>query len=71
MAGCNPYQFYWAGLARTFSDIRLFHGATVVDNVKNAAFFKTVTTSVILDRTGKYHSERDALLKNRWNYGDV
>jgi branched-chain amino acid transport system ATP-binding protein len=58
MAGCKPYQFTAAGLARTFQNIRLFHGATVLDNVKMAHSFKTDYNFFnMLTRTGKYHSE--------------
>ncbi len=34
MAKRKPYEFAQAGIARTFQNIRLFHGASVADNVK-------------------------------------
>ncbi len=37
MIGLKPYQFAEMGMTRTFQNIRLFHGATVADNVKVAA----------------------------------
>ncbi|WRS26172.1 ABC transporter ATP-binding protein [Oscillospiraceae bacterium MB08-C2-2] len=36
MAKKKPFQFAAAGIARTFQNIRLFHGASVADNVKMA-----------------------------------
>ena len=36
LLGLRPYQFAQAGIARTFQNIRLFTGASVIDNVKMA-----------------------------------
>lgn len=36
LVGMRPHQFAAHGLARTFQNIRLFHNASVVDNIKMA-----------------------------------
>lgn len=36
MAKKKPFEFAAAGIARTFQNIRLFHGASVADNIKMA-----------------------------------
>lgn len=36
MVGKKPFQFAQHGITRTFQNIRLFHGASVIDNVKMA-----------------------------------
>ena len=37
MVGLKPYEFAQCGITRTFQNIRLFNGASVIDNVKMAA----------------------------------
>ncbi len=58
MTGCRAYQFAEAGLARTFQNIRLFNGSTVLDNVKMAHTFKTHYNFFnMLTRSGNYAAE--------------
>lgn len=58
MAGCKPYQFTTAGLARTFQNIRLFANSSVLDNVKIARTSKIdYNFRDMLLRSRKYHRE--------------
>ena len=58
MAGCKPYQFTAAGLARTFQNIRLFGDSSVLDNVKTAHTMNIQYKFInMLLRNGKFHNE--------------
>jgi len=61
LLGLRPYQFAQAGIARTFQNIRLFSGASVIDNVKMAytAQLKENFFSSILRTPGMVEKERD------------
>lgn len=58
MEGKKPFEFARAGVARTFQNIRLFGGSSVLDNVKMAhtkdCGYKYVDMML---RTKKYHEE--------------
>ena len=61
MNGLKPYQFAQHGITRTFQNIRLFHGATVIDNVKMAATMHNTQSlaSSFLRTRGMIRSERE------------
>lgn len=44
MVGLKPFEFAQNGIARTFQNIRLFHDASVVDNVKMAYTYRSEET---------------------------
>ncbi len=64
MKGMKPYQFARAGVSRTFQNIRLFGGSTVLDNVKMA---HTLDCNYrywdMMVRNKKYHAEEDRITK--------
>lgn len=41
MIGLKPFEFAQSGIARTFQNIRLFHNASVIDNVKMAYTYRS------------------------------
>lgn len=41
MVGLKPFEIAQSGIARTFQNIRLFHDASVIDNVKMAYTFRS------------------------------
>ena len=61
MVGLKPYQYAQNGITRTFQNIRLFHGATVIDNVKMAATMHNEQNlaSCFLRTPGMIRSERE------------
>lgn len=62
MVGLKPYEYAQAGIARTFQNIRLFHDASVVDNVKMAYTYKSEETFLgSLFRTPRMISQERAL----------
>ena len=64
MTARKPYEFAKAGVSRTFQNIRLFSGSTVLDNVKMA---HTMDCSYgymdMVFRTGKYKKEEERITK--------
>jgi len=62
MAGKKPFEFARAGVSRTFQNIRLFGGSSVLDNVKMA---HTMDCGYnywdMMLRTKKYRSEEDRI----------
>ena len=61
MIGLKPYQFAQHGITRTFQNIRLFHGASVIDNVKMAATMHNTQNLAksFLRTRGMIRSERE------------
>lgn len=61
MVGLKPFQFAQAGITRTFQNIRLFSGASVIDNVKMAytMHHKQNLVSSFLRTPGMVRSERE------------
>jgi len=72
MSGKKPYEFAAAGMARTFQNIRLFGGSSVLDNVKMAHTMncKYGYKDMVL-RTKKYKSEEDRITKESMELLDL
>ena len=72
MSGKKPYEFAAAGMARTFQNIRLFAGSSVLDNVKMAHTMncKYGYKDMVL-RTKKYKSEEDRITKESMELLDL
>ena len=72
MTGKKPYEFAAAGMARTFQNIRLFGGSSVLDNVKMAHTMncKYGYKDMVL-RTKKYKSEEDRITKESMELLDL
>ena len=72
MTAKKPYEFAKAGVSRTFQNIRLFSGSTVLDNVKMA---HTMDCSYgymdMVFRTGKYKKEEDRITKESMELLDL
>lgn len=72
MNGKKPYEYTRAGVARTFQNIRLFSGSSVLDNVKMA---HTVDCNYgyadMLFRTKKYHKEEERIAKESMELLDM
>ncbi|MGE3317653.1 MAG: ABC transporter ATP-binding protein [Planctomycetaceae bacterium] len=61
---CKPHQVTAAGLARTFQNIRLFRGLSVLDNVRLASQIHGRHGLVrTLFRTSSYHAQEAAFYK--------
>jgi branched-chain amino acid transport system ATP-binding protein len=62
LVGLRPHQIAAAGIARTFQNIRLFPGLSVLDNVRLAGQLRTRHgLADTLLRTGRYQAEEDAI----------
>jgi branched-chain amino acid transport system ATP-binding protein len=62
LVGLKPHQIAAAGIARTFQNIRLFPGLSVLDNVRLAGQLRTRHgLADTLLRTRRYHGEEDAI----------
>ena len=72
IAGLEPYQITGKGLARTFQNIRLFAGLTVLDNVRTA-FHRNVkyTTFESMLRVGRFPAEDRKLTEEALEFLDV
>ena len=72
MTARKPYEFAKAGVSRTFQNIRLFSGSTVLDNVKMA---HTMDCSYgymdMVFRTGKYKKEEERITKESMELLDL
>lgn len=72
MNGKKPYEFTRAGAARTFQNIRLFGGSSVLDNVKMA---HTVDSNYrymdMLFRTPRYKQEESRITKESMELLDL
>lgn len=64
MLGKKPYEFTRAGVARTFQNIRLFGGSSVLDNVKMAHTIDCGYTYMdMMLRTKRYRAEEDRITR--------
>lgn len=72
MEGKKPFEFARAGVARTFQNIRLFGGSSVLDNVK-MAHTKDVQYKYpdMLFRTKKYYAEEERITKESMELLDL
>ncbi len=62
LVGMKPHRITQHGIARTFQNIRLFDGLTVLDNVKIACSYHVkYTLSEAILRIGRYGPEEDAV----------
>jgi branched-chain amino acid transport system ATP-binding protein len=62
LAGLKPHQIAAAGIARTFQNIRLFPGLSVLDNVRLAGQLRNrYGLPATLLRTGRYLADEDAI----------
>ncbi len=72
MAGKKPYEFARAGVSRTFQNIRLFGGSSVLDNVKMA---HTMDCGYgywdMMLRTKKYKAEEDRITRESMELLDL
>lgn len=72
MHGKKPFEFARAGVSRTFQNIRLFGGSSVLDNVKMA---HTMDCSYnyweMMLRTKRYKSEEDRITKESMELLDL
>ena len=64
MTAKKPFEFARAGVSRTFQNIRLFGGSTVLDNVKMAHTMDcNYSYRDMVFRTKKYHEEEERITK--------
>jgi branched-chain amino acid transport system ATP-binding protein len=62
LVGLKPHEIAAAGIARTFQNIRLFPGLSVLDNVRLAGQLRNrYGLAATLLRSGRYQAEEDAI----------
>ena len=72
MQGKKPYEFTRAGIARTFQNIRLFGGSSVLDNVKMAHTIDCgYTYWDMMLRTKRYKAEEDRITRESMELLDL
>ena len=72
MSGKKPFEFAKAGICRTFQNIRLFGGSTVLDNVKMAHTMDCdYGYADMLFRGKKYKAEEDRIIKESMELLDL
>jgi branched-chain amino acid transport system ATP-binding protein len=72
IAGLEPYEITGMGLARTFQNIRLFSGLSVLDNVRTA-YHRNVkyTTLESMFRVGRFPAEDRRLTEQALEFLDI